>query len=66
MYAQVEDLPAPAIPEAATAVADERKPLIEVATKVKAIGGMEKQLNDMERRIGIMKEIDPVLLYIIN
>ena len=39
-------------------VFDEGQPLVEVARKMKAIEGMQPQINDMERRIGIMQSVD--------
>lgn len=33
---------------------DDGQPLVEVARKMKAIEGMQPQINDMERRLGIM------------
>ena len=35
-----------------------KRPLVEVARKMKAIEGMQPQINDMERRIGIMQSVD--------
>merc|ERR1711967_224899 len=32
-----------------------------VARKMKAIEGMQPQINDMERRLGIMQSVEPVL-----
>merc|ERR1719503_126143 len=40
---------------------DDGQPLVEVATKMKAIEGMQPQINDMERRLGIMQSVEPVL-----
>ena len=37
------------------------QPLIEVARKMKAIEGMQPQINDMERRMGIMQSIELTL-----
>merc|ERR550537_1111663 len=37
------------------------QPLVEVARKMKAIEGMQPQINDMERRLGIMQSVEPVL-----
>ena len=37
------------------------QPLVEVARKMKAIEGMQPQINDMERRIGIKESVNPVL-----
>merc|ERR1719375_2436202 len=34
---------------------DDGRPLVEVARKMKAIEGMQPQINDMERRLGIMR-----------
>ena len=34
---------------------------VEVARKMKAIEGMQPQINDMERRLGIMQSVEPVL-----
>merc|ERR1719327_2117903 len=34
---------------------DDGQPLVEVARKMKAIEGMQPQINDMERRLGIMQ-----------
>jgi len=34
---------------------DYGQPLVEVARKMKAIEGMQPQVNDMERRLGIMQ-----------
>ena len=39
----------------------EAKSLVEVARKMKAIEGMQPQINDMERRLGIMQSVEPVL-----
>merc|ERR1712070_310556 len=36
------------------------QPLVEVARKMKAIEGMQPQINDMERRLGIMQSVEPV------
>ena len=36
-------------------------PLVEVARKMKAVEGMQPQINDMERRLGIMQSVEPVL-----
>merc|ERR1712146_385425 len=40
---------------------DDGQPLVEVARKMKAIEGMQPQINDMERRLGIMRSVEPVL-----
>ena len=40
---------------------DDGQPLVEVARKMKAIEGMRPQINDMERRRGIMQSVEPVL-----
>merc|ERR1719313_739518 len=40
---------------------DDVQPLVEVARKMKAIEGMQPQINDMERRLGIMQSVEPVL-----
>ena len=40
---------------------DDRQPLVEVARKMKAIEGMQPQIHDMERRLGIMQSVEPVL-----
>ena len=40
---------------------DDGHPLVEVARKMKAIEGMQPQINDMERRLGIMQSVEPVL-----
>merc|ERR1712178_369575 len=40
---------------------DDGRPLVEVARKMKAIEGMQPQINDMERRLGIMQSVEPVL-----
>merc|ERR1712193_440833 len=40
---------------------DDGQPLVEVARKMKAIEGMLPQINDMERRLGIMQSVEPVL-----
>ena len=40
---------------------DDGQPLVEVARKMKAIAGMQPQINDMERRLGIMQSVEPVL-----
>merc|ERR1712072_1052035 len=40
---------------------DDGQPLVEVAGRKKAIEGMQPQINDMERRLGIMQSVDPVL-----
>merc|ERR1719408_216652 len=40
---------------------DDGQPLVEVARKMKAIDGMQPQINDMERRLGIMQSVEPVL-----
>ena len=40
---------------------DDGQPLVEVARKLKAIEGMQPQINDMERRLGIMQSVEPVL-----
>merc|ERR1711988_387824 len=37
------------------------QPLVEVARKMKAIEGMQPQINDMERRLVIMQSVEPVL-----
>merc|ERR1712032_1442299 len=37
------------------------QPLVEVARKMNAIEGMQPQINDMERRLGIMQSVEPVL-----
>ena len=42
---------------------DDGQPLVEVARKMKAIEGMQPQINDMERRLGIMQSVEPCLLY---
>ena len=34
---------------------------LQVARKMKAIEGMQSQINDMERRLGIMQSVEPVL-----
>ena len=39
----------------------ENRPLVEVARKMKAVEGMQPQINDMERRLGIMQSVEPVL-----
>ena len=40
---------------------DDGQPLVEVARKMKAIEGMQPEINDMERRLGIMQSVEPVL-----
>ena len=40
---------------------DDGQPLVAVARKMKAIEGMQPQINDMERRLGIMQSVEPVL-----
>merc|ERR1712146_841458 len=40
---------------------DDGQPHVEVARKMKAIEGMQPQINDMERRLGIMQSVEPVL-----
>jgi len=40
---------------------DDGRPLVEVARKMKAIEGMQPQINDMERRLGILQSVEPVL-----
>merc|ERR1719305_554464 len=40
---------------------DDGQLLVEVARKMKAIEGMQPQINDMERRLGIMQSVEPVL-----
>merc|ERR1712199_134071 len=40
---------------------DDGQPLVEVARKMKAIEGMQPQINDMERRLGIVQSVEPVL-----
>merc|ERR1719181_1649338 len=40
---------------------DDGQPLVEVARKMNAIEGMQPQINDMERRLGIMQSVEPVL-----
>merc|ERR1719410_919362 len=40
---------------------DDGQPLVEVARKMKAIEGMQPQINDMKRRLGIMQSVEPVL-----
>merc|ERR1711953_602775 len=40
---------------------DDGQPPFEVARKMKAIEGMQPQINDMERRLGIMQSVEPVL-----
>merc|ERR1719311_2028863 len=40
---------------------DDGQPLVELARKMKAIEGMQPQINDMERRLGIMQSVEPVL-----
>ena len=40
---------------------DDGQPLVEVARKMKAIEGMQPQINAMERRLGIMQSVEPVL-----
>ena len=40
---------------------DDGQPLVEVARKMKAIEGMQPQINDMERRLDIMQSVEPVL-----
>ena len=40
---------------------DDGQPLVEVARKMKAIEGMQPQINDMERRLGIMQSVEAVL-----
>ena len=37
---------------------DDGQPLVEVARKMKAIEGMQPQINDMERRLGIMQSVE--------
>jgi len=41
---------------------DDGQPLVEVARKMKAIEGMQPQINDMERRLGYMRAAEPVLV----
>merc|ERR1712151_986548 len=36
---------------------EDGQPLVEVARKMKAIEGMQPQINDMERRLGIMQSL---------
>merc|ERR1719240_393257 len=40
---------------------DDGQPLVEFARKMKAIEGMQPQINDMERRLGTMQSAEPVL-----
>merc|ERR1712127_286123 len=40
---------------------DDGQPLVEVARKMEAIEGVQPQINDMERRLGIMQSVEPVL-----
>lgn len=40
---------------------DSNQPLIEVARKMKVIEGMQPQINDIERRLGIMQRVAPVI-----
>merc|ERR1719258_814851 len=40
---------------------DDGQPLVEVVRKMNAIEGMQPQINDMERRLGIMQSVEPVL-----
>merc|ERR1719313_1583358 len=40
---------------------DDGQPLVEVARKMKAIEGMQPQINDVERSLGIMQSVEPVL-----
>ena len=40
---------------------DDGQPLVEVARKMKAIEGMQPLINYMERRLGIMQSVEPVL-----
>merc|ERR1719265_2834108 len=40
---------------------DDGQPLVDVARKMKAIECMQPQINDMERRLGIMQSVEPVL-----
>ena len=40
---------------------DDGQPLVEVARKMKAIEGMQPQINDMEKRLDIMQSVEPVL-----
>merc|ERR1712130_856022 len=40
---------------------DDGQPLVEVARKMKATEGMQPQINDMERSLGIMQSVEPVL-----
>merc|ERR1712146_840067 len=40
---------------------DDDQPLVEVARMMKAIEGIQPQINDMERRLGIMQSVEPVL-----
>merc|ERR1712032_820463 len=40
---------------------DDGQPLVEVARKMKVIEGMQPQINDMERRLGIMQSVEQVL-----
>merc|ERR1711998_230982 len=40
---------------------DDGQLLVEVARKMKAIEGMQPQINDMERRLGIIQSVEPVL-----
>ena len=39
----------------------ENQALVEIARKMKAIEGMQPQINDIERRLGIMQSVEPVL-----
>jgi len=40
---------------------DDGQPLVEVYRKMKAIEGMQPQINDMERRLSIIQSVEPVL-----
>merc|ERR1719327_1572340 len=40
---------------------DDGQLFVEVVRKMKVIEGMQPQINDMERRLGIMQSVEPVL-----
>lgn len=40
---------------------DGNAPLVEVAKKLKVIQGFQPQIQDMERRMALLKQVEPVL-----
>lgn len=45
---------------------DDNQPMVEVAKKLKILQGFQPYVRDMERRLAILKTVEPILVSAIN